>query len=102
MDTVVRLLLLCVLVSHFPERAQAQTPLVTIFARMCLADAPAVCIQEVVTDSTMSDVTMGACMGGLGQISAMRFAAEHPLYRSRWTFQGWSCQLGARLNERRA
>ncbi len=101
MDTVVRVLLLCVLVSYFPARAQAQSPLVTLWAKLCMADHPSVCVKEVVTDSTMSDITMGACMSPVGLVSARRFAQEHPLY-TKWKFSGWSCQLGERINERRA
>ena len=75
---------------------------ITLYAVMCLASAPPgmidskACVREIVTDQYLSpDISMGTCLGAVGQNSAMKFKEEHPLYHSeQWKLGGWSCRFG--------
>jgi len=90
-----------VVICVFPVSTLAQ-PQITLFATLCMNATPGVCIKAIVTDSTMSNLTMASCMGVEGQNSALQFATEHPQYAAKWFFKGWSCQFGQRINERGA
>jgi hypothetical protein len=74
---------------------------ITLFAVACLSGAtpltdPGACKREVVSDNILSpDMTITACMGIEGMVSAQKFIEEHPLYGTgNWHFGGWSCQIG--------
>jgi len=67
------------------------TTVVAILCHALSANVPA-CVEEVVTDTAMSGVTMQACQMG-GQIGISKWMAGHPVYRS-WVLQGWKCVAG--------
>ena len=75
--------------------------LITLWAVLCMNSAPNVCVQEIVTDSRISNISWGECMGIAGLESARKFAEENPQYAN-WHFQAWRCQNGERINEKRA
>jgi hypothetical protein len=80
---------------------------ITLFAVICLAGAdmkenPGACVDEVVVDSYLTpDMTFHGCMLVQGQVSAIRFVAAHPLYRSsKWQLKGWKCQIGRKARSK--
>ena len=75
--------------------------LITLWAVLCMNAAPNVCVQEIVTDSRISNISWGECMGIGGLESARKFAEENPQYAN-WHFQAWRCQNGERINEKKA
>lgn len=70
--------------------------LVTVVAIMCqLFGNDPVCIEEIVTDSTMTEgLTFFGCMAG-GQAPLAKWKTEHPIYHSeRWYMERYKCVPG--------
>lgn len=69
---------------------------VTVVAVLChlLGNEP-VCLEEIVTDSTMTEgLTFMDCMSG-AQAPLAKWKTEHPIYRNeRWFIQRYKCVPG--------
>jgi hypothetical protein len=65
---------------------------VTLVAVLCQASPgpPDRCVQEIVTDTSQSDVTFESCKID-GQIGIAKWMSEHPIYRTGWTLQRYKC-----------
>ena len=80
-------------------RNGGQTTLfVTVVAVMCHllgAGAEPVCIEEIVTDSAMTEgLTFMSCMVG-AQAPLAKWKSEHPIYRAeKWTIGRYKCVPG--------
>jgi hypothetical protein len=68
---------------------------VTLVAVLChgLSGAPSACVEEIITDSSKSDITLQSCMIQ-GQIGISKWMSEHPIYHSDWTLQRYKCAAG--------
>jgi hypothetical protein len=68
---------------------------VTLVAVLChgLAGTPNACVEEIITDSSKSDITFQSCLIE-GQIGVTKWMSEHPIYRSDWTLQRYKCAIG--------
>jgi hypothetical protein len=68
---------------------------VTLVAVLChvLPGTPGACVEEIVTDSSKSDITFQSCMIQ-GQIGVAKWMSEHPVYRVDWALQRYKCALG--------
>ena len=68
---------------------------VTLVAVLChvLNGVSGICVEEIVTDSSLSDITFQQCMihGQLGVVDWMR---EHPIYHANWTLERYKCAPG--------
>ena len=76
--------------------------LVTLVAVLChaLAGAPG-CIDEIVTDSALSGITLQGCQVQ-AQIGIAKWMSEHPVYRSGWRLDRYKCVLGPYTPQRHA
>ena len=54
---------------------------------------PESCVKEFVTDNTQNEMSMVGCLGLEGELSALHFVAQHPLYRT-WKLAAWRCVMG--------
>jgi hypothetical protein len=70
---------------------------ITLVVTICLNTNNLVCDELVITDSTTSiaPLSMSACLGYEGQISAGHYLQEHNLAQE-WFVKGWKCQFGNR------
>jgi hypothetical protein len=68
---------------------------VTLVAVLChgLAGTSNACVEEIITDSSKSDITFQSCLIE-GQIGVTKWMSEHPIYRSDWTLQRYKCAAG--------
>ncbi len=68
---------------------------VTLVAFLCEASSgPAGrCVEEIVTDTSLSNITFQSCMID-GQIGIAQWMSEHPIYRTGWTLRRYKCVLG--------
>lgn len=68
---------------------------VTLVAVLCrtLVGGPGVCVEEIVTDSSLSDITFQQC-AMQGQLGISKWMAEHPVYRANWRLEGYKCAPG--------
>jgi hypothetical protein len=68
---------------------------VTLVAILChVSPGPSgVCVEEIVTDSSKSDISFQSCMIQ-GQIGVAKWMSEHPIYRADWTLQRYKCAPG--------
>ena len=68
---------------------------VTLVAVLChVSPGPSgVCVEEIVTDSSKSDISFQSCMIQ-GQIGVEKWMSEHPIYRANWTLQRYKCAPG--------
>jgi len=68
---------------------------VTLVAVLChVSPGPSgVCVEEIVTDSSKSDISFQSCMIQ-GQIGVEKWMSEHPIYRADWTLQRYKCAPG--------
>ena len=68
---------------------------VTLIAILChsLAGGPGSCVEEIITDSSKSDITFQGCMIQ-GQIGVAKWMSEHPIYRTGWILTPYKCVLG--------
>jgi hypothetical protein len=68
---------------------------VTLVAVLChvLPGGPGTCVDEIVTDSSQSNITLQSCMIQ-GQIGIAKWMSEHPIYRANWTLQRYKCAPG--------
>jgi hypothetical protein len=55
-----------------------QMMLITLWAVICMNAAPNVCVEGVVTDSRISSISWGECMGIAGLESTHQLAEEKP------------------------
>jgi hypothetical protein len=76
---------------------------VTLIAILChsLAGGPGSCVEEIITDSSKSDITFQGCMIQ-GQIGVAKWMSEHPIYRANWTLQRYKCALGHYIQDVKA
>jgi hypothetical protein len=51
------------------------------------------CVEEIVTDSSKSDISFQSCMIE-GQIGVAKWMSEHPIYHADWTLQRYKCAPG--------
>lgn len=66
---------------------------VTVVAVLCQLAGP-LCVEEIVTDSTMDEhVTFQNCMVG-GQAPIAKWMSEHPLYHAKWRLDRYKCAPG--------
>jgi hypothetical protein len=69
--------------------------LVALSVSLCLNLAnPTSCVTEDIADPEIVG-GLTSCLGAGGQIAALRFAENHPIYRT-WQIKGWSCTVGNR------
>ena len=68
---------------------------VTLVAILChVSPGPSgVCVEEIVTDSSKSDISFQSCMIQ-GQIGVAKWMSEHPIHRADWTLQRYKCAPG--------
>jgi hypothetical protein len=68
---------------------------VTLVAVLCHLSqgTPGGCVEEIVTDSSQSDITFQNCMIQ-GQIGISKWMSEHPIYRTDWALQRYKCAPG--------
>jgi hypothetical protein len=68
---------------------------VTLVAFLCQASPgpPGRCVEEIVTDTSLSGISFQSCMIH-GQIGVAKWMSEHPIYRAGWTLQSYKCVLG--------
>ena len=68
---------------------------VTLVAVLCraLAGGPGDCVEEIVTNSDLSNITLQSCMIQ-GQIGIASWMSEHPTYHTSWTLQRYKCAPG--------
>ena len=68
---------------------------VTLVAVLChvLPGARGDCVEEIVTDSSLSNITFQSCLIQ-GQIGIASWMSEHPIYRANWTLQRYKCAPG--------
>ena len=61
---------------------------VTLVAVLChvLPGGPGGCVEEIVTDSNLSNITFQSC-AIQGQIGIAKWMSEHPIYHANWTLQ---------------
>ncbi len=64
----------------------------TLVALMCSLTGPG-CVEEIVTDTSMSELTWQGCMI-TGQIGVAKWMSEHPIYHSGWRLARWKCVAG--------
>ena len=60
---------------------------------MFCREAPGGCVEEIVTDSSQSNITFQSCMIQ-GQIGIANWMSEHPIYHANWTLQRYKCAPG--------
>jgi hypothetical protein len=68
---------------------------VTLVAVLChvLPAESGNCVEEIVTDSNLSNITFQSCMIQ-GQIGIASWMSEHPIYHANWTLQRYKCAPG--------
>jgi len=67
---------------------------VTLVAVLChVSPGPSACVEEVVTDSSKSDISFQSCMIQ-GEIGVAKWMSEHPIYHADWTLQRYKCAAG--------
>jgi hypothetical protein len=68
---------------------------VTLIAVLChtLAGVSGICVEEIVTDSSLSDITFQQCMIQ-GQIGIAKWMSEHPIYHANWSLERYKCAPG--------
>jgi len=68
---------------------------VTLVAVLCrvVAGGAGDCVEEIVTDSNLSNITFQSCMIQ-GQIGIASWMSEHPIYHANWTLQRYKCAPG--------
>jgi hypothetical protein len=68
---------------------------VTLVAILChvLQGGPGNCVEEIVTDSNLSSITVQSCLIQ-GQIGIANWMSEHPIYHANWTLQRYKCAPG--------
>lgn len=68
---------------------------VTLVAVLChvLPGGPRDCVEEIVSDSSQSNITFQSCMIQ-GQIGIAKWMSEHPVYRTNWTLERYKCAPG--------
>jgi hypothetical protein len=68
---------------------------VTLVAVLChvLPGGPRDCVEEIVSDSSQSNITFQSCMIQ-GQIGITKWMSEHPVYRTNWTLDRYKCAPG--------
>jgi hypothetical protein len=54
---------------------------------------PRDCVEEIVTDSDQSSITLQSCMIQ-GQIGIAKWMSEHPVYHANWALQRYKCAPG--------
>ena len=61
---------------------------VTLVAVLChvLPGGPGHCVEEIVTDSSQSNMTFQRCV--------IQWMSEHPIYHANWTLQRYRCAPG--------
>ena len=64
---------------------------VTLVAILC--NTSSLCVEEIVTDSSLSDITWQECQIH-GQIGIMNWMASDPRYRVNWTVESYKCVPG--------
>jgi hypothetical protein len=71
---------------------------VTLVAVLChtLAGVSGICVEEIVTDSALSDITFQECMIH-GQLGVAEWMAKHPIYHSNWNLDRYKCAPGKYL-----
>src|SRR6266403_5780098 len=62
-------------------------------SRHVLPAGPGDCVEEIVTDSNQSNITLQSCMIQ-GQIGIAKWMSEHPIYHANWTLQRYKCAPG--------
>jgi hypothetical protein len=67
---------------------------VTLVAFLCEASSGPTgrCVEEIVTDTSLSNITFQSCMID-GQIGIAQWMSEHPIYRAGWTLRRYKCVL---------
>jgi hypothetical protein len=58
--------------------------------KACVAGGPGDCVEEIVTDSSQSNITFQSCMIQ-GQIGTAKWMSEHPIYHANWTLRRYKC-----------
>jgi hypothetical protein len=68
---------------------------VTLVAVLChvSSGSPGACVEEIVTDSSKSEISFQSCMIE-GEIGVAKWMSEHPIYRNDWTLQRFKCAAG--------
>ena len=69
---------------------------VTLVAVLChVSPGPSgVCVEEIVTDSSKSDISSFQSCTIQGQSGVTKWMSEHPIYRADWTLQRYKCAPG--------
>jgi hypothetical protein len=52
------------------------------------------CNRVFITDSSQTELSMTACMGVEGLITAQHYWDEHPDMHKTFRFGGWACKVG--------
>lgn len=66
---------------------------ITVAAVLCHLANPTLCVEEIVTDSSMDEtLTLQSCM--IGEDKLVKFMEEHPIYRKGYTLSRWKCTIG--------
>lgn len=65
--------------------------IITISAVLCMVSKP-ICVEEIVTDSSMQELTMQSCM--IGEAPIVKWMSEHPVYRQGYRLDRWKCTIG--------
>jgi hypothetical protein len=75
--------------------AKESAMLVTLVAVLCHVSSgvPGACVEEIVTDSSKSEITLQSCMIQ-GQIGVAKWMSEHPIYHADWMLQSYRCAAG--------
>jgi hypothetical protein len=67
---------------------------VTLIAIFCnVLSGPRLCVEELITDSSLSDITFQSCQIQ-GQIGISKWMAESVTYRAHWTLERYRCLPG--------
>jgi hypothetical protein len=101
--TDVSALALASILLRLARRSQEKAMFVTLVAILChsLAGGPGRCVEEIITDSSKSEITFQSCVIQ-GQIGVAKWMSEHPIYRVNWTLQRYKCALGHYIQDVKA
>jgi hypothetical protein len=76
-------------------RSKENAMFITLVAVLCHVSSgvPGACVEEIITDSSKSEITLQSCMIQ-GQIGVAKWMSEHPIYHANWTLQRYKCAAG--------